>query len=556
MLKWISLGLRIMLGVVILGIGFGLIFYMASTRPAPELKPEVFAPMLVRGMVLEPQSIERSWSGYGTARAMEAARVSPQVSALVVERPEWLEPGARVEAGRVLFELERVDFELAARSAEDTIASLEAQLAGLVVEEERLALQLTLAEEEQAIAARDLERARDVIGRGAGSESELDQWTAALRRVERVSETLRQQVDLIPSRRADLSARIGAQRTQLRQAQEDLARTTITAPIGGVVQSVSLDAGEWAQAGEAAVTIVDLSRIEVPLRVSIEASDLIEVGDRARLRGRPEDAEAWEGRVARIAPEADEQTRAMTVYVEIEQETAGERVLRPGRFVVGEVLEAGALPRMVVPRSAIKGGRVLVAGEPDGMIARVWPLADRIAGTIAREIASGTKPMINEGKGGSVDAVMIEAARLEVGDHAEALAARVSASAGEWLSGSGQIRVQEEVQRALRAALTPEIAAWLAETDPADLPGQLAGEMELIDNLARVEAVPVESQFGIERVFETMSGRETQWVVVRARDGTDLSGRVLLVSNLDQLTDGRLVRVEAGGGDESGGGGG
>jgi multidrug resistance efflux pump len=548
LLKWLSLVLRVLLGVVILAAGLGLVVYMATTRPTPELKPEVFAPMLVRGMVLEPQQLERSWSGYGTARAMSVARVSPQVSALVITRADWLEPGARIQPGQTLFELERVDFELAATSAQDTINALKAQLAGLAVEEQRLARQVTLAEEEEAIARRDLDRARDVIGEGAGSESELDQWTAALRRAERVAVSLRQQADLIPSRRADLAARIEAQNAELEQALEDLARTTITAPIGGIVQSVSLEAGEWAQAGQPAVTIIDLSRIEIPLRVSIEASGLVAIGDAAQIRGKPEDDEFWQGRVSRIAPDADTQTRAMTVYVEIGQDMDAPRLLRPGRFVVGEIYESDTRQRVVVPRSAIKGGRILLAGEPDGTVARVWPLAERVAGTIATRLAAGTTPVTADGRGGSVAAIVEDAARLEVGDHASELAASVTATAGDWLGGPGRVRVQEEIRTALRAALTPEIAAWLARQDPADLPDQLGAEVAQVRDLARVEAVPVEQLFSVERRLPALSDRETQWVVVAARDGRELAGATLLVSNLDQLNDGRLVRVDPGSG--------
>ena len=543
MLKLLSLTLRVILGLVILGFGVGLIAYMVSTKPKPKLKPEVFAPMLVQGMILAPQPIERSWSGYGTARALTSARVAPQVSALVVSRSDWLEPGARVQAGQTLFELQRVDFELAAQSARDTIASLEAQRKGLDIEEQRLVRQMELSEEEEAIAQRDLERAREAIGLGAGAEPELDQWTATLRRAQRASIALSQQVDLIPTRRDDLKARIEAQKTQLRQAEENLARTTINAPIDGVIQAVSLDAGEWAQAGQAAATIVNLARIEVPLRVSIEASGLIAVGDRAEVRGRLEDSEFWPGTVSRVAPDADPNTRAMTIYIEVRQDPDTDRVLRPGRFVIGRIFESQPAPRIVVPRRAIKGGRILVASEPDGTVARVWPLAERIAGTIATQISLGSTTVVSDGKGGAVPQVVLDAARLELDDRASEIADAVTASTNNWLKGNGEVRLREEIQRALKTTLTPQIASWLANTSHASLPPQLADELETVLDLASVTAVPVETLFTVERTIPALSDRENQWVVVEARDKRDLAHLTLLISNLDQLSDGMLVQV-------------
>jgi hypothetical protein len=66
--------------------------------------------------------------------------------------------------------------------------------------------------------------------------------------------------------------------------------------------------------------------------------------------------------------------------------------------------------------------------------------------------------------------------------------------------------------------------------------------------LSVVESVQVEVVFRVERVFEELDDRETQWVVVRARGGVDLVGRELLVSNLGQLSDGMMVQVDLGDG--------
>jgi multidrug resistance efflux pump len=548
LLKWISLGFRVFVGLAVLSVGLGLVWYMASHREKPKLKPEVFAPLLVEGMVLEPQHVERAWTGYGNARAMDSARVSPQVSGLVIDRAGWLEAGAQVDAGQKLFELDAVDFELAAKTARDTIASLEAQVSGLEVEEQRLKRRVSLAQDEQEIAGRDYERAQEAVAGGAGSKSELDRWMGAVRRAERAVIALEQQLELIPSRRADLIARIEGQRTQLKKAQEDISRATITSPIKGVVQSVSLEVGEWAQVGQVAAVIVDLSRIEVPLRVSMDGSGHIRVGDRAQVRSRLEDEIAWDGRVSRIGPDADSATRALTVYVEIEQDSLAGRVLRPGQFVVGQVLESNAAVRLVVPRRAINSGRVLVAGEVGSDEARVWPLAERIAGTIARGIASDSTPVVSDGSGGGVPEVVVEVARLEVGDLAEDLSQLVSGDVQRWLSDAGSLRVREEIRRALTEVLTPEIARWLAEMEPGEFPEGLGEELGLMRRLSVVESVPVEVIFRVDQVFEELDDRETQWVVVRARGGVDLVGRELLVSNLGQLSDGMMIQVDLGDG--------
>lgn len=553
MLKWISLGIRIGIGFLVLAIGFGLIGYMFSTREKPSLKPEVFTPLLVKGLVLEPQVLERTWTGYGTARAMKSARVSPQVSGRVLERAQEIEAGHSVSAGEPLFVIDAVDFELAATNAKSSIASIEAQLSGLDVEGDRVMRQIEIAREELAIAERDLARAQDVIGRGAGNDSEIDQWMSAVRRAERTVVGLEQQLDSIPSRRDDLKARASAALTQLQQAQENLARSVVKAPISGVLQSVTLDKGEWAQTGQEAALIVDLSHIELPLRVGIAASGLVKVGDRVELRARMEDDARWNGFVTRIAPEADIQTRSLTVYVEVNQGSDEDHVLRPGQFVMGKIYESKARARLVVPRRTLKNGRVLIAVDSRDETAAVWPLAERIAGTIARGVADQTElgispgPDLNDAL--TLREVIERRAGLEVGNQKEALTAQLLDSTTSWLSGAGKTRVHEEIQRSLTRSLAPEVAKWLVEADVSALPVALRGELEAADRLMIVESVDVEVLFTVEQIFESLDGTESQWIVVQARDGKDLAGQVLLMSNLEQLSDGKVVQVDVRSGD-------
>ncbi len=547
-MKLISLGLRIVVGLVVLLIGFGLIGFMVSTREKPQLKPGVFAPLFVEGLVLEPQPLARSWSGYGTANAMNSARVSPQVSGRVLERSAEVEAGFVVTKGQPLFVLDAIDFELAASNARSSMTSIQAQLDGLDIEEDRVTRQVELAREEQAIAERDLARASDVIGRGAGNDSEIDQWTSAVRRAQRAVVALEQQLDSIPSRRDDLQARKNATQSQLRQAEENILRSTVNAPIDGVLQSVSLEVGEWAQTGQEGAVIVDLSKIEIPLRVGVGASGLIAVGDRAEIRMRAEDSVSWTGRVSRIAPQMNAQTRAMTVYVEVEQDPSAARVLRPGQFVIGTIYESTTQQQLIVPRRTLDAGRVLIAIDSGGDVAAVWPLAERIAGTIARSISIDTNLQVGTGAA-DLGAVVQRSAEIEVGVNAVALAEVLTVPASGWYAGDGQVRVGETIQRELTQTLTPAVARWLIETDAASLPQSLQDELAITQRLLVVESVEVESLFTVEQVFADLDPVESQWVVVRARDGRDLAHQVLLTTNLEQLSDGMMVEVEVRGGE-------
>lgn len=549
MLKALSLGFRILIGLLIIGAAFGIFGLMVATREAPGVKPELFRPIKVRGVELQPQQVARSWTGYGTARPMDRADTPAQVSARVINRPPEVEVGNAVEAGQVLFELDPVDFQLAQRSAAENIASLEAQLGGLDVEEERVRKQLEFAAEETTVAQRDYDRARDTISRGAGSEAELDSFLAAVRRTERAESAIRQQVELIPSRRAELSARLEAQRVALRQAEENLSRTTIKSPIAGVIQHVALDEGEWAQAGQVVARVVSMSRIEVPLSLPVSASPFLQVGDPVSIRSRVGDQAIWDGAIARIAPEADTQTRSIMIFVEVDQSPGSAMLLRPGQFVTGVVLGAQRSERVLVPRRAIVDDRVLIAAPADTPEASVWPVARRIAESLARSaLQDSHTPLTGSDSDGTLTDSMSQAAQAEVGAASGALTDAVAKPTVTWLKSSGAQSIEDQFVRVLTAHLTPDVANWLVHAEQDQLPQSLRDELAQARRLQVVKAVPVESLFTLEGGFSDLDPNEQQWVAVRPTGDFDLRGATLITTNLDQLIDGMLVDVTVGGG--------
>jgi hypothetical protein len=94
----------------------------------------------------------------------------------------------------------------------------------------------------------------------------------------------------------------------------------------------------------------------------------VRTGDDVAVRATRRRDEAILAAVSRIAPEDDETTRTMTVYVEIEQDPRpGEGRLAPGQFVRGLVSSSEGEIRYVVPRRAVKNDRVLLV-ENDTMV--------------------------------------------------------------------------------------------------------------------------------------------------------------------------------------------
>lgn len=350
---------------LILGAGV-IAIVLFSTRVQPAQIPEEIARLNVRVMEARPVSVSRTWDGYGTARSMNAADLVAQVPGRIIERPDRIESGVRVNEGDLILKLDTTDYENALSSAEQAAAALEAQLDGLIVESDRIGTQLGYARDEIGAAQRDLERIEQAMDAGAANEAQRDSALLALRRTQREAEMLQQQLDVLPSRRAALEAQLAGQRAAATTARANVERSEIRAPFDGDLQRVSGRVGDWLGVGTVAARIVDSSRLEIPISLPATSASWVRSGHRVDLwTDAPNGVPEKEGQITRVAPEADSMSRTITVFVEVRQDPRAEDRLNSGRFVMGRVRTPDADRRFVVPRRAIQSGRLLIAHPSD-----------------------------------------------------------------------------------------------------------------------------------------------------------------------------------------------
>ncbi len=256
----------------------------------------------------------------GSVSPMEQSAVKAEVAARLAEVP--VREGQAVRRGEVLARFETV--ELAARLSEKQ-ANLEGARAQLVLAEKTLAKNRTL-------------NRNNIV-----SDTSLDQAESSFG-------FQRAQVDA-------LAAQVELARKALRDA-------VVVSPIDGMVATRSVNPGENLAVNAAMFTIVDLSRVEVEATVPAEQVARLAVGQTARLRVEGFGEREFVGRIARINPMARAGSRAIPVYVTVDNKDGA---LRGGMFASGKVLVAEAAGAIAVPPVAIRhddqGDFVLVIAD-------------------------------------------------------------------------------------------------------------------------------------------------------------------------------------------------
>ncbi|GAB4546913.1 MAG: hypothetical protein Tsb0013_06170 [Phycisphaerales bacterium] len=347
-----------------LALAFGFFAVLQATKPEPPKAEQQGTQMAVSFIEVTPVDAPRVWRAYGTARAKSAANVGVEVPGVIAERPEGIDPGREVRKGDLILRLESREYRDVVDQTRARIDAINADLDALETELESAQETLALATEAVTLTRSELERFERAQSTAGVNQIELDRLRRQLTEFRRQQEDLQRQVDLIPARRLRLEAQRQQERASLRLAELNVERTEVRAPIDGVLQEMLVDDGERVAPGQTVARIVDLTRIEVPVRAPVSSAPSLRTGDRATLSTGGLSPTRWDGTIERIAPEADEATRTITVYVIVEQDpSVSPDILRPGQYLSASLSSADSEPRIALPRSCIEGDRVVVLDE-------------------------------------------------------------------------------------------------------------------------------------------------------------------------------------------------
>ena len=211
--------------------------------------------------------------------AAETAQVTPTVGGIV--REVRVTDTSHVRKGDVLVVLDDIDARLALAQAEAELGRAQRRVRGYVANDASLTAQLAARESDRIRAESDLERARiDLMRRenlAASGSVSGDEITKARNAFESARATLAQarsnyaaatgtrnaNAVLIENATESTNPEVALARARRDQAQVNLERTVIRAPVDGVVAKRSVQVGQQLQAGTPVLAIVPLGEVHV-----------------------------------------------------------------------------------------------------------------------------------------------------------------------------------------------------------------------------------------------------------------------------------------------------
>ena len=186
----------------------------------------------------------------------------------------------QVDKGQVLFTLDQEPFQIALAGAQANLGTVRNQLTTLQATYRQKQAQIEQVKTDVAFFETTFQRQQDLLKRGVASQAAYDQARRDL-------DSARQKVTMAQSDAQATLAQLGgnadapieqnpnylAAQAQVDKAQRDLRRTTVLAPIPGIVTNVdALQVGEYLPAAQAAFSLV--SSADVWVEANPKESDL------------------------------------------------------------------------------------------------------------------------------------------------------------------------------------------------------------------------------------------------------------------------------------------
>src|SRR2546428_72187 len=300
----------------------------------------------VRAVSVKGDELPRNVEFSGSLFALEEVTVSSEVEGKVEE--VLVDVGDHVERGQPLVNVSTIELKLALDQQRALYQQARARL-GVTGESDDIQNVLDAAEVKKAAA--DLKeteeiykRAQLLLDKQLLPRQDFDQTEARMH-------SARAAHDLAVQGVQNLRAQLPQYRASVELAEKKLRDAVIRAPFKGQVKERVVAPGQYLKVQTPVMVIVSMDPLRVRLKIPETMAGLIQIGDRLLVTVDAYPNRAFSGKLSRINPSVDPQSRTFEVEALLENL---EGLLKPGFFVKARIPSRKLDPGMVVPQDALQ----------------------------------------------------------------------------------------------------------------------------------------------------------------------------------------------------------
>jgi RND family efflux transporter MFP subunit len=335
--------LKILGPVTVLLVSIGIVQVLNAAKPEPEKKENAHRVVSLHVDEVRQDQVTISVQTQGEVKPKTEIELIPQVSGRIVAISESFAEGAEFEPGTLLVKIDDTDYRLAVIRAEARVAAAKVQV-------------------EQELANAKIKQSHWL---DKSATSEPTPFALNELQVEEAKASLR------------------AAEADLKEAQLNVERTSISVPFRGHVRVRHIGIGQYVSAGtplgsvfstdtvEIRLPLTDsqLAELDLPMGFTADAFNAPLVNFSARVGNHER---SWDGRIVRTSASVDQQTRLIYAIAEVEDpyglgaDTGSP--LAVGMFVMAEIAGVKSQPALVLPRLALRNANKVYVINDDNRL--------------------------------------------------------------------------------------------------------------------------------------------------------------------------------------------
>jgi RND family efflux transporter MFP subunit len=302
-------------------------------------------PIKARVVAAVSRKLQRNVESVGSLFPFEEVAVGSEVEGRV--DAVYVDVGDRVETGRPLVRIVPVELDLALQQEQAALRQIEARLvttsAGALTDPKDAA-EVKKAAADRTDAEQKLERAKELFGQGLISRGTFEETEARANAARAAYDMAVQNVENLRAQAAQRSASVAL-------ASKKLKDSVIRAPFGGHVKQRMISLGQYVKVQTPVMAIVDNDPLRARLKVPEKVAGWIAVGQAVTIQVEAYPGRAFTGKVARISPSVDPQTRSFEVEALLGNKDG---LLKPGFFARASIVSSHVDEALLVPQDALR----------------------------------------------------------------------------------------------------------------------------------------------------------------------------------------------------------
>ncbi|HEU4389802.1 MAG TPA: efflux RND transporter periplasmic adaptor subunit, partial [Blastocatellia bacterium] len=333
---------------VLLAVLFGMFLMTACSKRAPTnpAAGQVLSkPLQVKIAQVDFKQVRRNVDSVGSLFAYEEVTVSSEVEGKVDE--VLVDVGDRVSKGQPLVKVSPVELQL---TLEQQRAALQQARARLGLSEKSDDIKDVGEAAEVKKAAADLNdadqkygRAKALFDQGLLPRQSFDESEARYK-------AARAAYDLAVQAVQNLRAQLAQYRASLALAEKKLTDAVIRAPFAGQIKERTVTPGQYLKVQTPVMIIVNVDPLRVRLKVPEKMAGWVKTGQVVTVSVEAYPERSFGGKVSRINPSVDQQTRSFEVEALIDNRDGA---LKPGFFVKARIPSEKLESALLIPEGAL-----------------------------------------------------------------------------------------------------------------------------------------------------------------------------------------------------------